>query len=936
MNPSTLIQGFFLSPVQHRAWALSRIPGQRHLAAYALLALDGPVVPVRLRESLAKVQARHEILRTRFQVAEGTTTPLQVIADADEAEFEFIHTTGNLAEELMAACPAGVFSAHLHSESETKHQLRLSAPALACDPTSLWLIAEEACGNYAGVPQTGSDPIQFADVAQYQNEIFDSEEAALGLAFWRDHDWTQGGDSVERYSPAAVNVELPPDLVRALRSAALQNGVEFSDWMLTFWTAFLRRAKGVANIIVGLHASGRTIPQFDRAVGPYDRCVPLLCEAGESGTLTVLSRAITQNRELILARQDFFRWTDAESATVPRCFRFGFEYLDARPVLTLEHTSCRLLELGGHLECEELRLECRLDECAPGARLIYDSNRTDPKEAEALAARFTALLRSSIENPNARVNELAMLGKNDKQAIAALNEGTEVAWEERLPIDLFEDYAALAPFSTAARCGDKKLNFAALNKRASQIAYHLRQLGAGPEVRVAILMRRSIEMIAAVLGVMKSGSAYAPIDGQSPDSRLRFIFDDAQPWITLTDDNYERRVPGDCSNIINVSREAKRLDAYGDVSIRSEAVGNGLAYVIYTSGSTGAPKGVMVSNSSLSNYLCWSSTAYQVAAGSGSLLHSPLAFDLTVTALLTPLSAGCGVEIVEEGEQHEGLAELLKRQRGLSLLKLTPAHLEALSEQLEPGEAKGRVNVIVVGGEALRGRSVRFWQEHSPETVIINEYGPTETVVGCCVYALNGGRYIGEADIPIGRPIANTRLYILDEAWHPVAPGMAGELFIGGSGVARGYWRRPESTAERFVPDPFAREIGARFYRTGDIVRLRDTGDLEYLGRNDDQVKVRGYRIELGEVETALRNCPNVHRAAVIPTTGQAGNTRLVAFIVVSPNCTFDEETIRRQLKSTLTDYMMPWKIISIPEMPLTLNGKVDRSRIPLLCGVGA
>jgi amino acid adenylation domain-containing protein len=387
-------------------------------------------------------------------------------------------------------------------------------------------------------------------------------------------------------------------------------------------------------------------------------------------------------------------------------------------------------------------------------------------------------------------------------------------------------------------------------------------------------------MVVGLLAILKAGGAYAPLDPAYPKERLQFMLTDLQAPVLLC---RNRAVAGDLSQY---SGRVIPVDAWDQLTTHQTAEnpistvqpGN-LAYVLYTSGSTGQPKGVLIPHRALVNYLTWCKTAYAPDHGRGSPVHTPIGFDLTITSLFPPLLAGRCAVLVKEDPTLETLTEAL-RSGDFSLVKLTPAHLEALSQKLDAQQRRGSTRAFVIGGEALLGETLSVWRKQSPGIRLINEYGPTETTVGCCVYEVPPGP-IPAGAVPIGRPIANTRLYILDRHLQPVPVGVPGELYIAGDGLANGYLRRPELTAERFLPDPFSPGQDARMYKTGDLVRHRPDGNLEFLGRLDHQVKIRGFRVELNEIEAALLGHPRVREAVVISSglhdPGQVRGPRFAA-----------------------------------------------------------
>jgi amino acid adenylation domain-containing protein len=435
-------------------------------------------------------------------------------------------------------------------------------------------------------------------------------------------------------------------------------------------------------------------------------------------------------------------------------------------------------------------------------------------------------------------------------------------------------------------------------------------------------------MVVGLLGVLKAGGAYVPLDPQYPQERLSFMLNDSEVTVILTQQHLTENLLPEGAEVVYLDADWSHIARRNAANPPSVADSSNLAYVIYTSGSTGTPKGVMVPHRSLVNYLHWCTESYRVSRGSGAPVHSPLGFDLTVTGIFSPLLTGQTAVLIPESEGVEGLSRMMADGRGFSLVKLTPAHLEMLSQLLPDENAPQQTRALVIGGEALFGESLSFWQQHAPQTVVVNEYGPTETVVGCCVYECLAGE-VKKGSVPIGRPIANTKLYVLDKEMQLAPTGAIGELYIGGEGLARGYVNHPKLTAERFVPDPFSTEAGARIYRTGDLVRYLNDGNLEYLGRIDEQVKVRGYRIELGEIESVLSTHPSVREAAATVLADEVSGKRLVAYVVARDEQTPAESELRTYLQARLPDYMIPQSFVTLEVMPLTRNGKLNRQALP-------
>ncbi len=512
--------------------------------------------------------------------------------------------------------------------------------------------------------------------------------------------------------------------------------------------------------------------------------------------------------------------------------------------------------------------------------------------------------------------------------LAEHSSGARMDFPQMCAHELFEQQCARAPAAIAVVSGERQVSYRELNERANKVAHYLLRRGVGPDVLVGVCLDRSPEMVVALLAVWKAGGAYVPIDPAYPSERLSFMIDDARPLVLLTEEKCRGLFSAIGNEAICLDSEWPMFGQEASHNPTASASLHNLAYVMYTSGSTGKPKGAMITHRGLVNYLWWAIRTYAVEPGRSVPVHSSISFDLTVTSLYTPLLAGGAVELLPEDIGAQNLVAALLRAGNRSLVKITPAHLQLLSQQIRPENAAGMSRTFVIGGENLLAETLEFWRAAAPATRLINEYGPTETVVGCCVYE------VGAADphtgsVPIGRPIANTQLYVLDPDLKPVPPGVMAELYIGGAGVARGYLNRPELTAERFLPDPFCSAPGQYMYKTGDLARCRSDGTLEYLGRTDDQVKVRGYRIELGEVEAALAAHEKVQSCAVVAREDDPGHKQLVGYLTTVDGSAPSADDLREFLKESLPEYMVPARFVFLDSLPLTVNGKVDRRALP-------
>ena len=491
---------------------------------------------------------------------------------------------------------------------------------------------------------------------------------------------------------------------------------------------------------------------------------------------------------------------------------------------------------------------------------------------------------------------------------------------------LFEDQVNRRPEGIALTFEHQHLTYAQLNARANQLAHYLRARGVRPEVPVAICMERCFEMVVAILGILKAGGAYLPIDPAYPKERLAFVLENARARVLLTMEPLRERMPEQGVRLICLDSDWESIGTESCENPPSFATAGNLAYVIYTSGSTGRPKGVMVEHRGLSNTIQWLSQTLAITADDSTLLKTPITFDAAGREIFPTLLAGARLIIAEPNAHRDCryIAEKI-RDNGVSILHCVPSFLRLLVTEPAFADAVA-LRAVMCGGEALTPDIVAEFGRHSGAK-LYNVYGPTETIIDSAYWLCDGSN--GDSTVPIGRPIPNASIHILDANLRPVPIGVAGELYIGGVSLARGYLNLPALTAEKFIPDPFSSEAGNRLYKTGDLARYQQDGNIQYLGRADYQVKIRGFRIELGEVEAALALHPSVSQTIVIVHEGALGERRLVAYVVAQPRCAPAAIELRNFLKDKLPEHMVPAVFVMLDSFPLTSNGKVDRRALP-------
>jgi amino acid adenylation domain-containing protein len=609
----------------------------------------------------------------------------------------------------------------------------------------------------------------------------------------------------------------------------------------------------------------------------------------------------------------------------------------------------------------DLTLSLRQKEERIVGGIEYASSLFNSSTIERHSGQFRTLLQAMVANDAEIIDRLLLLTDQERQCV--LYEWNDTAVEypgEQCVHELFEMQVCRTPQAVAVVSAEGELTYAELNRQANQLAHYLRTLGVSPDQRAAICVDRGMAMMIGLLAILKAGGAYVPMDPAYPAERLSYMLKDSAPVALLTQADLLPHFDLNPSlPVIDLMAEAQPWNSQPESNPTPAAVGltcRHLAYVIYTSGSTGMPKGVMIEHRNLSNYLRWSDRAYYQQAGGGSPAVHSIGFDGLVTTLYGPLLAGQRLVLLSPGEEMNALAgQCCRGADPYTLIKVTPSHLKLFNQMVAEEGACAPTQILMIGGEALVPGDVAFWQKHFPGVRLVNHFGPTEITVGCCTCEIT--EPVGEAhSIPIGKPIANTRIYILDGQQQPVPVGVTGELYVAGAGVARGYLNRPELTAERFLKDPFTSDTQARMYRTGDLGRWLGDGRIEFQGRNDYQVKIRGFRIELGEIEARLAEHAEVGEAVVMAREdGAAGDKRLVAYYTAARTevseaqpagvqreaegegageeekvaAAITAEQLRMHLAAQLPDYMVPAAYVRLERMPLTANGKLDRKALP-------
>jgi amino acid adenylation domain-containing protein len=943
-----------LSPLQERVWFMEQLNPETPVYNEAEAArLYGELNVDAMERALNAVIARHDTLRTTIQAIDGQPTAVvheswllrlkkidlsALTAPQREAELERLLITEPRLPYHLQDEPA--IRATLVRLGPTDHVFILMMHHLICDWSSEGVLWRELAALYRSYrhgeePVLPDLPIQHGDYAVWQREQLAAQSTAEDLAFWK-----------ENLKGAPALLELPADrprpqvlsyrgarrrfqLNRTLSESLRQLSRREKTSLFTLFTAALKtllyRYLGSGDIPVGIPLAERDRPELQSVIGFMLHTHVLRTEL--SGDLTFRELvARVQKGALKLYEHRSVPFDQVVRAVQPErnpgyspLFQVMLNWRDREQDLSF-------IGLEG-LSIESVLAESRIskfdltwmltdmgDEIL--AEVEYSTDLFDEARMVRMFGHYQTLLEAVAADPELRLSELPLLTEAERRQLLIEWNETKVEYPADACIhELFEEQAKKTPGALAVEFGGEALTYAELNRRSTQFAHHLQAMGAGPEVLVGVYIERSLEMVIALLGILKAGAAYLPLDVNFPQERIAFMVDDAQPRLLVTLGKLQTKLPPHQSQVVCV-------DAFAAVPAASAPPPPQrphLAYLLYTSGSTGKPKGVEICHRAVVNFLN-SMRAVLGLEGKDTLLSvTTLSFDIFGLEIWLPLTTGAKVVIAPETATRDGreLAALIGGS-GATVMQATPATWRMLLDAGWEGNAQLK---ILCGGEA--------WPPQLAEQLLPkcgalwNMYGPTETTIWSAVNSVESGKAV-----LIGHPIANTQFYVVDKNLQPVPVGVPGELLIGGAGLARGYWKRPELTAEKFIANPFRAGVESRLYRTGDLVRYGEDGTLEFQGRIDQQVKIRGFRIELGEIESVLRSQAGVREAVVV--VREEGSKRLVAYVVLAgePACTTAE--LRDILKQTLPDYMVPAAWVALPSLPLTPNGKVDRKALPL------
>jgi amino acid adenylation domain-containing protein len=963
-----------LSYAQELLWLLSQVFDD--VIAYnapGAFRLEGPLDLDILRRAFDAVVARHEILRTTYSVVGGR--PMQFIGAGEPVELNVADLRGLQAEERPAAAQEVLKrESRFHFDlvhgpvmrptvirlAEGENILMLNMHHIATDGYSRSTLYRDLTALYESIaagrePRLPSLAIQYADYAVWQRSWLEGGVADAQLEYWK-----------RKLARAPSRLDLPADFTRppirsyvgdhmrmmhpietreALRATARQNGATLFVGLLSVFAALLSRYAGQDDVVIGTPFAGRSRTEFESMVGYFIN--PLALRVDLSGDPT-FAELIARARETTL---DAFAHGDVPYETVVRATNPERD-LSQTPVFqamivfhnpawqterpTFEPEGIRCTEITHEKGWSKFDVLLGTSERTTGLNTTfeYSTELFRPSTVRRMMEHFRALAESAANSPDRPLSKLAMLSEGERaKVLVSWNAHAKPLPERESVKELFEEQVARTPDASAVVFGDDRLSYEELNRRANRIAWRLRAEGVSPGSLVGVLMEKSLDLMPAVLGVVKAGGAYIPLDPLYPQDRIEFMVADAQPRVVLTHRGHAELIPGAGAAIVDLDAPGA-LENLPEENPPTTSTGEDLAYVIYTSGSTGQPKGAMIANRSLASAFFAYERAYGLRELTAFAQLASFSFDVFTQDLVRSLLAGsklvlCTIETVVD---PAALYEVI-RAEGVDAVEFVPATASLMFDYVaREGRTLDHVRLIIVGGEPWRNETyTHFKSLCGTRTRLVNSYGLTEaTIDNSWFEAPEGARLPPGRFVPIGRPHANTRIYVLNPNLEPQPIGVVGELCIGGVAVARGYLNRPALTAERFVPDPFASERGALLYRTGDLARWLEDGTIDFLGRTDRQIKIRGFRIEPGEIESALERHDIVRAATVTDREDDSGQTRLVAYLVPSdPARPPAPDQLRTRVAGHLPAYMIPAAWVIVDSLPVTPNGKIDIDALP-------
>jgi amino acid adenylation domain-containing protein len=953
------VEGFRLSRQQERLWLLQRdTPAYRSQCA---ILIEGSLNKEALREALQRVIDRHEILRTAFHSRPGLELPLQIVIESGPPAWQQ-SDIGNSSEQEQAALLDEIFHQegrlgfdfeqdrllrlHLLTLSSRRHVLMVTVPSLCADRKTIRTLVDEISRSYGpSLPDEEAEPQQYADFSEWENELLEDQGAEIGKEFWLQHDYAAGSTmslpfefrplTKSNFEPECIRTTIGAELAVLIEPLARKYQTSSANLLLACWQTLMWRFTGLSEITVGNLCDGRKNDELNGAFGLFAKLLPIRCCFEAGLPFSEILKRITQATRDAEEWHEYFTWEQnagvARNGAGPAFFSIGFEYEEAPRTCGAADLTFAMYKQYVCFDRFKVKLCCSEQDDVLLSEFYYDSELMTAESIKCLMGQFTQLLESVISNPETAIDELEVVSADEqRKLLAQFNEAKKEYSLSSCIHKLFEEQTVRTPDETAIVFEGQQLSYRELNARANQLGHYLISLGVGPEVLVALCVDRSLDMVVGMLAILKAGGAYVPLDMAQPKERLGYMLAEAQAQVVITRQGLEGELPETGARVVYLDTEQAKISRAEMDNIDSLTTGANLAYVIFTSGSTGRPKGIGVEHRQLINYVEAVKSRLGFAAGESYAIVSTFAADLGHTMTFPSLCFGGALHIISQALARDSAAlSSYFEQHPIDNLKIVPSHLDALMSGAGFRYALPRKR-LVLGGEAMSQALLEKIRNFAPGCEIYNHYGPTETTVGVVTHHLTveAGNVFSGA-VPLGRPIPNAEVYLLDSRQRLTPVGMAGELYISGAGVARGYLNHPELTAGKFVPNPFGAEPGARMYKTGDLACHRPDGLIDFKGRADNQVKFHGFRVELDEITRALVQHPQVRNSIVVVRPDRNGNDLIVAYYVSSQK--LDPSALREHLAKSIIEETLPNLYVHMKKLPLNSNGKINYDALPTL-----
>jgi amino acid adenylation domain-containing protein len=961
-NPSYSEEEIFIFPssfAQQRLWFLHQYQPNSAMYNYCIpLRLNGSLNVDVLINALKEIVRRHESLRTTFKDQEGQ--PVQVISlnvTTDfirtdlrellkhEREEKVMQLVGEEAQNPFDLSEGPLFRVRLIQFSDKQHILVLNMHHIISDGWSMGLFIEELTNLYEafleGRPSPLSDlSIQYADFSIWQKDWMKDEVLEEQLSYWRNK---LGGDlpvlqlptdrprpARQTFRGAIYTMKFPEALSNQVKELSKGEDATLFMTLLAAFKTLLYRYTGQEDLLIGTPIANRNQKEIENLIGFFVNTLVLRTKLSQNSTFRELLQQVREVSLEAYTYQDFPFEKLAEELQPQRDMSYSplFQVMFVFQTVTLEpkeFSGISMLPEKFDNKTAQFDLTLSMEETAKGliSEFEYNTDLFDEGTIERMAGHFQTLMEGIVTDPNQNLGDLPIMPEEELHQL--LNEFNDTPREYpagKTLSDLFEEQVEKTPQSVAVVYENEQLTYQELNERSNQLAHYLREKGVGPEVIVGICVNRSLEMAIGILGVLKAGGAYLPIDPEYPKDRIRYMIEDSGLNMLLAQQYLTEKVKSNNIEVVNI--EDKRIYKKNVIDLKRKNTPNDLAYIIYTSGSTGKPKGVMIEHKSIINTINWHLNNYKMGGRDVVLQIPSFSFDSSVVDIFTTLLSGAKLVFIKQDMRlNFNYLERLIEQYNVSHILVVPSFYNLLLKELKG--SLGTLKFVTVAGESMSDNLMHTHFENLPDVKLYNEYGPTETAVCASIKECKAGL---KQSTCIGKPIDNTQIYILDKNIHPVPIGVIGEIHIAGLGISRGYLNRLELTGEKFIQNPFSHK-GTRLYKTGDLGRYLPNGEIEFIGRIDHQVNIRGHRIELGEIESVLCQHPGVSESVVVIRKDYSGE--LIAYVVPVSKL---EETllkIREWLRQKLPEYMIPTHIVTLETLPLTTNGKVDRDTLPAL-----